>query len=217
MRLLRFLSCIFIVIIFLVLNELSASATMKIIPGYYEDYLKYLQREVKEHEEIVIKEKVKEVTYNPDNLREKSNISKQQIYDMLEGSNLQVLSDNYYEMEQKYNVNAIFLMALNTEESGHGRSELAINNNNLGGVKSSYGGYASFESWGSCLEYIASLIDEMYLSETGSYYNGTSIYGVNIKYCTGENWAKNLNTIANELLAKVKNKEIKSNIEMYNF
>ena len=64
MRLLRFLSCIFIVSMFLVLNELSVSAAMKIIPGYYENYLKYLQREVKEHEEIVIKEEVKEVTYN---------------------------------------------------------------------------------------------------------------------------------------------------------
>ena len=43
----------------------------------------------------------------------------------------------------------------------------------------------------------------MYLSETGSYYNGTSIYGVNVKYCVGTNWADNLNVLADELLAKV--------------
>lgn len=218
MRLLKFLSCIFIAIIFL-FNGLSVSAAMKIIPdkGYYDNYLSYLQLEAKENKAIAIKEKIKKVIYNPENLREKSNLSKQQIYDMLEGSDLQVLADVYYEMEQKHNINAIFLMALNTEESGHGKSSLAVNSNNLGGIKSRYGDYASFESWTSCLEYIATLIDEMYLSETGSYYNGTSIYGVNVRYCVGENWADNLNIIANELLAKVKNNENKSNIEMYNF
>ncbi|CUO44771.1 glucosaminidase domain-containing protein [Clostridium disporicum] len=203
MRLLKCLSCMFIAIMFLGINELSVSAAMKIIPGYYEDDLRYFQNEIKVPEEIIIKEKIKEVTYNPDNLREISNLSKEQIYKMLEGNNLQALAEDYYEMEQKYNVNAIFLMALNMEESGHGRSSLAVYNNNLGGIKSRNGGYASFESWSHCLEYIANLIDEMYLSETGSYYNGTSIYGVNVKYCVGTNWADNLNVLADELLAKV--------------
>lgn len=217
MKLLRFLSCVCIASLFIVLNELSVSAAMRIIPGYYEDYAKYLQREVKKYEEIAIKEEVKEVTYNPDNLREKSNLSKKQIYDMLEGNNLQELSDEYYEMEQKYNVNAIFLMALNMEESGHGKSSLAVYNNNLGGIKSIYGGYANFDSWASCLEYIASLIDEMCLTETGAYYNGTSIYGVNVRYCTGSNWAENLNTIANELLEKVETEVNTNNVKIHNF
>ena len=113
MRLLKCLSCMFIAIMFLGINELSVSAAMKIIPGYYEDYLRYFQNEIKVPEEIIIKEKIKEVTYNPDNLREISNLSKEQIYKMLEGNNLQALAEDYYEMEQKYNVNAIFLMALN--------------------------------------------------------------------------------------------------------
>lgn len=217
MKLLRFLSCICIASMFLGVSELSVSAAMRIIPGYYEDYTKYLQREATGHEEIVIKEDVKEVTYNPDNLREKSNLSKEQIYNILEGNNLQELADEYYEMEQKYNVNAIFLMALNMEESGHGSSSLAVNNNNLGGIKSRYGGYASFDSWASCLEYIASLIDEMYLTETGAYYNGTSIYGVNVKYCIGGNWAENLNTIANELISKVEPNINTNNIKIHNF
>lgn len=217
MKLLRFLSCIFMASMFLGLSELSVSAAMRIIPGYYEDYTKYLQREVTGNEQIVIKEDVKEVTYNPDNLREKSNLSKEQIYNILEGNNLQELADEYYEMEQKYNVNAIFLMALNMEESGHGSSSLAVNNNNLGGIKSRYGGYASFDSWASCLEYIASLIDEMYLTETGAYYNGTSIYGVNVKYCIGGNWAENLNTIANELISKVEPNINTNNIKIHNF
>lgn len=209
MKLLKVLSCICIASMFLAISESSASAAKKIIPGYYEDYLRYLiDDEPKQQKEVIITQEIKEITYNPDNLRELSNLTKAQIYDILEGNNLQVLSESYYEMEKKYNINAIFLMALNMEESGHGRSSLAINNNNLGGVKSKYGGYAAFESWDSCLEYIASLLDEMYLTETGAYYNGTSIYGVNVKYCVGENWASNLNTIANELLDKVEDKTV---------
>lgn len=152
-----------------------------------------------------IKEEVKEIVYNPDNLREISNLSKEQIHQILEGSNLQVLADSYYEMEQKYNINAIFLMALNMEESGHGRSYLAINNNNLGGVKSVNGGWAVFEDWNHSLEYITTLLNDMYLTETGAYYNGTSIYGVNVKYCVGGTWAQNLNTIAHEILVKADN------------
>lgn len=144
----------------------------------------------------------KEIIYNPDNLREKSNLSREQIYDLLDGSDLQVLADSYYDMENEYNVNAIFLMALNIEESGHGKSELALLNNNIGGVKSSSGGWETFNDWSHSLEYIASLIDEMYLSEDGAYYNGESIYDVNIRYCEGNQWAHNLNTIAMELLER---------------
>ena len=146
----------------------------------------------------------KEIIYNPDNLREKSNLTREQIYNMLEGSNLQVLADSYYEMENKHNINAIFLMALNIEESGHGTSILAQENNNIGGVKSVTGGWATFDDWKHSLEYIANLIDEMYLTETGTYYNGTSIYDVNIRYCEGNQWAYNLNTIAKELLERAK-------------
>ncbi len=149
----------------------------------------------------------KEIIYNPYNLREESNLSREQIYNLLEGSNLQVLSDSYYEMESKHNVNAIFLMALNMEESGHGTSDLALLNNNIGGVKSATGGWATFDDWNHSLEYITNLIDEMYLSEDGEYYNGTSIYDVNIRYCEGNQWAYNLNTIAMELLERVNSME----------
>lgn len=153
------------------------------------------------------KELNKEIIYNPDNLREKSNLSREQIYSLLEGSNLQVLANSYYEMENKHNVNAIFLMALNMEESGHGQSDLALLNNNIGGVKSATGEWATFNDWNHSLEYIADLIDTMYLSEDGAYYNGSSIYAVNIRYCEGNQWAYNLNTIAMELLERVNSME----------
>lgn len=202
-RALRFISIVLLAVAFSGMNVLEAVAATQIIPGQYKYYSSYANRNKEVYEKFTVKKEKDKIIYNPDNLREVSNLSKEQIYDMLEGNNLQSLVDSYYEMEQKYNINAIFLMALNIEESGNGTSSLAIYNNNIGGITSRYGGWASFESWSSCLDYIANLLDEMYLSETGPYYYGTSVYDVNVKYCSGGTWAENLNTIANELLAKV--------------
>lgn len=220
MRKIKIFIIICLTLLFVGINVLEAAAAFRIIPGEYENYMRYAFMEGTSYNNEALKEEVKEVnevkmvTYNPDNLRELSNLSRKQIKEMLEGNNLQVLADDYYEMEKKYNINAIFLMALNIEESGHGTSDLAIYKNNLGGITSRYGGYASFDSWEECLEYIASLIDEMYLTESGSYYYGTSIYDVNTKYCTSGTWADNLNTIAYELMEKT---DSKADTGLYNY
>lgn len=142
------------------------------------------------------------VNYNPYNLLEPSNITREQAYQILEGTALQSLSNAYVYMEELYGVNAIWLMALNAEESGWGRSGLAISNNNLGGVKSRDGGWATFSDWGDCLEFITNMIRYEYLSEDGLFYNGVSIWDVNTKYCEGTQWAENLNAIAYSLLNK---------------
>lgn len=139
--------------------------------------------------------------YNPNNLRELSNLSESQIYKMLEGSALQTLSRAYFYAEKEYNVNAIFLMALNSEESGHGRSPLAQSHNNIGGVKDG-NSWRYFNDWGESLNYIANLIDKNYLTEGGDYYNGPSIWDVNVKYCEGTTWSGNLNNVVNDLLSK---------------
>ena len=123
-RVLRILSILFLAILFSEINVLEAIASTQIIPGYYNYYSSYANRNKVYYEKLIVKKEKTEVIYNPDNLREVSNLSKEQIYNMLEGNNLQALADSYYEMEQKYNINAIFLMALNMEESGHGRSSL---------------------------------------------------------------------------------------------
>lgn len=140
--------------------------------------------------------------YNPYNLRELSNLSESQIHKMLEGSALQSLSKAYYYAEKKYNVNAIFLIALNSEESGHGRSYLARTYNNIGGVKKG-NSWRRFDNWGESLNYIANLINTAYLTEGGAHYNGPSIWNVNTKYCEGTTWSRNINAIANDLLAKL--------------
>ena len=169
----------------------------------YELYVEPIVAEVQASQEVSVGQVDGVPHFNPYNLRELSNLSENQIYKMLEGSALQTLSRAYYYYEKEYNVNAIFLMALNSEESGHGRSALAISHNNLGGVKNGNQGWAYFSDWGECLRYIANLIDTHYLSEDGIYYNGPSIWGVNTKYCEGIQWSENLIAIANNLIGKL--------------
>lgn len=142
------------------------------------------------------------VTYNPYNLLEPSNITREEAYEMLEGTALQTLSNAYVYMEELYGVNAIYLMSLSAEESGWGRSQLAITHNNIGGIKSS-NGWMYFSDWGECLDYKARLLKNQYLSENGDYFNGYSIWNVNIKYCEQDKWSDNINSIAYGLLDKI--------------
>lgn len=143
------------------------------------------------------------VTYDPYNLLTPSNITREEMYRILEGTALQTLSNAYVYMEELYGVNALFLVGISAEESGWGRSSLAISHNNLGGIKGNNGNYRYFESWGECVDYKARLLKNQYLSEDGSYFNGYSVWNVNSKYCEQNTWADNINSIAYELLGKL--------------
>lgn len=141
--------------------------------------------------------------FNPYNLLEPSNVSREQMYDILEGTALQTLSNGYVYMEEVYGINALFLVAISAYESGWGTSYLAMNNNNLGGIKASDGSWAYFSDWFECISYKADLLYHQYLIPTGAYYNGTSTCNINVRYCEESVWADNINAIAYELLSKI--------------
>ena len=161
------------------------------------------QRQEELERQRAAEEKKKVITYNPHNLLEPSNITREQAYQMLEGKALQTLSNAYVYMEELYGVNAIYLMALSAEESAWGRSNLAITKNNRGGIKAPDGSWRYFNSWGDCLDYKTRLLKNQYLSENGSYYNGLSIWNVNEMYCEQKTWSDNINNIANGLISKI--------------
>ena len=162
-----------------------------------------LRQEELERQRLLEIEANRVVTYNPYNLLEPSNITREEMYKVLEGTALQTLSNAYVYMEELYGVNALFLVSISAEESGWGRSSLAISHNNLGGIKGSNGSYRDFDSWGECIDYKARLLKNQYLSEDGDYFNGYSIWDVNIKYCEQSTWTDNVSSIAYELLNKL--------------
>lgn len=162
------------------------------------------QRVIREEEERRLRE---EPHFNPYNVSELSNLSKEQISTMLEGTALHTLVNAYYWYEQQYQVNAVFLMALTAEESGWGRSSLAISNNNLSGHKNSSGGWAYYNNWGECLEESFRLISEEYVSPAGQFYTGASMYNINLTYCPDpenpNSWADNISNIGYQLMNKL--------------
>lgn len=162
-----------------------------------------LRQEELERQRLAEIEVNRVVTYNPYNLLEPSNMTREEMYKVLEGTALQTLSNAYIYAEELYGVNALFLVAISAEESGWGRSNLAISHNNLGGIKGSDGSYRYFNSWGECIDYKARLLKNQYLSEDGSCFNGYSVWDVNIKYCEQNTWADNVSSIAYELLNKL--------------
>lgn len=169
------------------------------------------KRQIEEQKRIEKEKKLEEERkaklipqYNPYDLRQPSNLSEEQIYQILEGNALETLSRAYYWAEQEYHINALFLIALTRLESGNGRSSLSISNNNLAGIKSLNGGYAYFDDWGQCLDFLTQMLDNEYLTKDGLFYNGTSIWNVNELYCERSNWSDKLNSMVYDMLNKVK-------------
>lgn len=110
----------------------------------------------------------------------------------------------FYKAEQKYKVNGIFIAAIGIHESGWGMSSLALDKNNLFGFtaydRDPYNSATTFENYEDAINNVAEALSKNYLHvrgttvndeiiATGSYFNGTTIKSVNMKYATDENWA----------------------------
>ena len=103
-------------------------------------------------------------------------------------------AENFYNAEQEYQINGIFLAAIGIHESAWGTSQIAKNKNNLFG----YGAYDrdpegcanEFETYADAINTVASALKANYLTETGSYYNGTTAEAVNTRYASDEKWSE---------------------------
>ena len=124
----------------------------------------------------------------------------------------------FFDIEQKYNVNGLFLASMGIHESNWGKSNIAKQKRNLFG----YGSYDSsafessytFESYQYGIELVAKVLSKYYLNEpgtiiydgetaVGSYYNGPTISGVNIRYASDPNWANKVFSIMESLYKKI--------------
>lgn len=111
----------------------------------------------------------------------------------------------FYEIEEKYNINGIFVASIAIHESGWGTSNIALQKKNLFG----YGSYDSsafsssytFESYQYGIETVAKVLSKYYLNEqgtqiydwetaAGTYYNGPTLKGVNTRYASDQEWAE---------------------------
>lgn len=124
----------------------------------------------------------------------------------------------FYELEEKYNINGIFVAAIGIHESNWGTSNIAVDKKNLFG----YGSYDSdpynasymFESYEYGIETVAKTLVKNYLNPagtaiydgetaTGAYYNGPNIEAVNVRYASDQNWSNRIFEIMTYLYEKL--------------
>lgn len=132
-----------------------------------------------------------------------------------------VFEENYevfYNMEQKYGINGLFLASIGIHESNWGLSTIAQNKKNLFG----YGSYDSdpynmsytFETYEYGIDLVAKMLTKYYINApgtaifdnqeaVGSYYNGSTIEAVNIRYASDTEWHTKVFNIMKSLYSKI--------------
>ena len=127
---------------------------------------------------------------------------------------IQNCAEFFYEAEQKYNVNGLFLASMGIHESNWGTSKISLDKKNLFG----YGSYDSsaftssytFESYQYGIDMVGKVLAKYYINEpgtgiydgetaVGSYYNGATIAGVNVRYASDSNWSNRVYSIMESL------------------
>ncbi len=141
---------------------------------------------------------------NTDFLLKPSDVSENFINNRLEGTALEGLGKAFKDAEEKYGVNALFLVSLAMHESNVGKSRIARDKNNLFGFqaydRSPYSSAGRFMSREACIDYVAGYIANNYLSPSGRYFHGYSIESMNVCYATDENWSRGIKARLNQLL-----------------
>lgn len=126
-------------------------------------------------------------------LTNKTGFSGEELDRALAGTDLYGLGEDFAQAEDKYSVNAIFLMSMAKLESGNGTSYLAKEKNNLFGFNAidsdPINGAKTFRSQGESIAYVAQFLSENYLNEDGRFYNGISTDGVGKDYASDPDWA----------------------------
>lgn len=113
----------------------------------------------------------------------------------------------FYYIEQQYNINGVFVAAVGVHESSWGTSKIACDKNNLFGYgaydSNPYHGAYSFSNYSESIDLIARVFVKYYINPKGTsiyggeiakgtYYNGSTLSGVNTKYATDKNWANSV-------------------------
>lgn len=124
----------------------------------------------------------------------------------------------FYEIEQKYNINGIFLASIAIHESNWGTSNIAMQKKNLFGFGSfdfsAFESSTTFESYQYGIDYVAKVLVKYYINaqgtpiydgETavGTYYNGPTVAGVNVRYASDQNWSTRVFNIMKALYEKI--------------
>ena len=108
--------------------------------------------------------------------------------------NLSGIDETILKIQDEYNVNALFILAIIRLESGNGTSTIAQSKNNLGGIivsENSVAVFKTFDTQTDCIIYMANLLSKNYLTEGGKYFSGYTLTDIAQRYSTSPNeWSE---------------------------
>lgn len=127
------------------------------------------------------------------NPHSKSNLSVEELNEMLDNTGLESQGQAFYDMENTYNVNALFAMGVAMHESANGFKK--ANTHNYFGFRGN-NGWMSFSSAYDCIQYFGKLIHN-------NYSNRNTIAAIQTKYCPdGSPWTSRVKEHMNQLKQK---------------
>lgn len=151
--------------------------------------------------------------YYVENLRKTSTISQAEMEAYLVKKKGTAIKTNalykaiptFLAVQDKYGINAQFMLAHAIWETGWGSSEIFQYKNNGFGYQA-YDSCAKtcaiyFPTMNDGVEYYADQIYNKYLKEGAIYNNGTTPAGMNVKYATDKNWGSSISRLMNEMKA----------------
>lgn len=110
----------------------------------------------------------------------------------------------FYNAQEKYGVNASFLIGIANHESGYGKSSVARRCNNIGEMRTGKG-YIKYKSVEECIDSIASNLSRNYIKR-----GLRTLPQIGKKYCETSTWP-------NMILAQMKNIHDASHCMVYKF
>jgi len=120
---------------------------------------------------------------------EPTGLSADQLDIAISKTSLAGLGEAFAAIEEDYNVNAVFAIAVAAHESGWGKHQ--ANTNNLFGLKGS-NGWMSFGSKAECINYFGRLIHNNYSTRY-------TLEAINQKYCGSETWPSKVKQIMQQV------------------
>lgn len=161
----------------------------------------------KEREYVIFTEK----NIKTEDMRKKSDLSEEQLSEYLQKfPKLLGIEEALISAQEDYEVNAMLILAIIRLESGNGKSRLATSKNNLGGLVARRGRtatvYQSFNTKDDCVEYMARLLSNHYLTEGGKFFKGYKLGDIAKTYCTtSERWTNLVSSLIYEIQKSIDN------------
>ena len=157
----------------------------------------------KDNREIkFVKDEIKVLPHLKTNYNKNSNVTKdlfdgdvEDLNNLLKNTPLKGHGKAILEAQDKYGINAFFLMSVIKAESSYGTAPAHGTKYNLGGIKTRSGKYQQHKSYAESINKVASNLSRLYVNSKGK--KLVTIDQIRTRYCPGnKKWS---NEVANEM------------------